>query len=133
MLAGAMEAVDPVCCIACSALPHSKKAGAGMRYLLGNPYAGHILAETVEQVGILTGRDESSATVMVHHGYIRWGNLGRVRYAHSAAPHHLTLVQKLLPANFVRLQRRVTLPYLLYLFANLFFFATRRAARAGLR
>lgn len=41
----------------------------GMRSMPGNPYDGHTLAETLEQVGILTGADEPPATAIVDKGY----------------------------------------------------------------
>ena len=41
----------------------------GMRSMPGNPYDGHTLAETLEQVGILTGTDKLPATAVVDKGY----------------------------------------------------------------
>lgn len=41
----------------------------GMRSMPGNPYDGHTLAETLEQVGMLTGTDRPSATAIVDKGY----------------------------------------------------------------
>ncbi len=41
----------------------------GMRSMTGNLYAGHTLAETLEQVGILTGTDKPPATAVVDKGY----------------------------------------------------------------
>jgi len=41
----------------------------GMRSMPGNPYDGHTLAETLEQVGILTGTDKSPTTAIVDKGY----------------------------------------------------------------
>ena len=41
----------------------------GMRSMPGNPYDGHTLAETLEQVGILTGADKPPKTVIVDKGY----------------------------------------------------------------
>lgn len=41
----------------------------GMRSMPGNPYDGHTLAETLEQVGILTGTDRPPSTVIVDKGY----------------------------------------------------------------
>ena len=41
----------------------------GMRSMPGNPYDGHTLAETLEQVGILTGSDSLPGTVIVDKGY----------------------------------------------------------------
>ena len=41
----------------------------GMRSMPGNPYDGHTLAETLEQVGILTGTDKLPATAIVDRGY----------------------------------------------------------------
>ena len=41
----------------------------GMRSMPGNPYDGHTLAETLEQVGILTGMDRPPATAIVDKGY----------------------------------------------------------------
>ena len=41
----------------------------GMRSMPGNPYDGHTLAETLEQVGILTGTDRQPATAIVDKGY----------------------------------------------------------------
>ncbi|MDA8522945.1 IS5 family transposase [Acidovorax sp. NCPPB 4044] len=41
----------------------------GMRSMPGNPYDGHALAETLEQVGILTGTDKRPATAIVDKGY----------------------------------------------------------------
>lgn len=41
----------------------------GMRSMPGNPYDGHALAETLEQVGILTGTDKPPATAIVDKGY----------------------------------------------------------------
>jgi len=41
----------------------------GMRSMPGNPYDGHTLAETLEQVGILTGTDKLPATAIVDKGY----------------------------------------------------------------
>ena len=43
----------------------------GMRSMPGNPYDGHTLAETLEQVGILTGTDKPPATAIVDKGYRR--------------------------------------------------------------
>ncbi|WP_406626394.1 IS5 family transposase [Acidovorax sp. SDU_ACID1] len=40
-----------------------------MRSMPGNPYDGHTLAETLEQVGILTGTDRLPATAIVDKGY----------------------------------------------------------------
>ena len=41
----------------------------GMRSMPGNPYDGHTLAQTLEQVGILTGTDRPPATAIVDRGY----------------------------------------------------------------
>jgi IS5 family transposase len=41
----------------------------GMRSMPGNPYDGHTLAETLEQVGILTGADKPPKTAIVDKGY----------------------------------------------------------------
>ena len=41
----------------------------GMRSMPGNPHDGHTLAETLEQVGILTGTDRLPATAIVDKGY----------------------------------------------------------------
>ena len=41
----------------------------GMRSMPGNPYDGHTLAETLEQVGILTGTDKPPPTAIVDKGY----------------------------------------------------------------
>lgn len=41
----------------------------GMRSMPGNPYDGHTLAETLEQVGILTGTDRPPHTAIVDRGY----------------------------------------------------------------
>lgn len=41
----------------------------GMRSMPGNPYDGHTLAETLEQVGILTGTDKLPTTAIVGKGY----------------------------------------------------------------
>ena len=41
----------------------------GMRSMPGNPYDGHTLAETLEQVGILTGTNRLPATAIVDKGY----------------------------------------------------------------
>ena len=41
----------------------------GMRSMPGNPYDGHTLAETLEQVGILTGTDKPPTTAIVDKGY----------------------------------------------------------------
>ncbi|CAM3567019.1 Transposase IS4-like domain-containing protein [Paracidovorax anthurii] len=41
----------------------------GMRSMPGNPYDGHTLAETLEQVGILSGTDKPPATAIVDKGY----------------------------------------------------------------
>ena len=41
----------------------------GMRSMPGNPYDGHTLAETLEQVGILTGMDKPPTTAIVDKGY----------------------------------------------------------------
>lgn len=41
----------------------------GMRSMPGNPYHVHTLAETLEQVGILTGTDNPPATAIVDKGY----------------------------------------------------------------
>lgn len=40
-----------------------------MRNMPGNPYDGHTLAETLEQVGILTGTDKPPAAAIVDKGY----------------------------------------------------------------
>ena len=40
----------------------------GMRSMPGNPYDGHTLAETLEQVGILTDMDKPPATAIVEKG-----------------------------------------------------------------
>ncbi|GKT22905.1 hypothetical protein AVHM3334_09925 [Acidovorax sp. SUPP3334] len=41
----------------------------GMRSMPGNPCDGHTLAQTLEQVGILTGTDRPPATAIVDKGY----------------------------------------------------------------
>lgn len=41
----------------------------GMRSMPGNPYDGHTLAQTLEQVGILTGTDCKPKTAVVDRGY----------------------------------------------------------------
>ncbi len=41
----------------------------GMRSMPGNPYDGHTLAETLEQVGILTGTDRLPTMAIVDKGY----------------------------------------------------------------
>ena len=41
----------------------------GMRSMPGNPYDGHTLSETLEQVGILTGTDRPPATAIVDKDY----------------------------------------------------------------
>lgn len=41
----------------------------GMRSMPGHPYDGHTLAETLAQVGILTGTDRPPATAIVDKGY----------------------------------------------------------------
>ena len=41
----------------------------GMQSMPGNPYDGHTLAETLEQVGILTGTDCNPHTAVVDRGY----------------------------------------------------------------
>ena len=41
----------------------------GMRSMPGNPWDGHTLAETLEQVGILTGTDKLPGTAVVDKGY----------------------------------------------------------------
>ncbi len=40
-----------------------------MRSMPGSPYDGYTLAETLEQLGILTGRDRPPATAIVDRGY----------------------------------------------------------------
>lgn len=40
-----------------------------MRSMPGNPYDGHTLAETLEQMGILTGTNRPPATAIVDKGY----------------------------------------------------------------
>lgn len=52
-------------------LTTSEKEGlvVGMRSMPGNPYDGHTLAETLEQVGILTGTDRPPHTAIVDKGY----------------------------------------------------------------
>ncbi len=40
-----------------------------MRSMPGNPYDGHTLAETLEQVGILTGTDRLPAMAIMDKGY----------------------------------------------------------------
>jgi IS5 family transposase len=41
----------------------------GMRSMPGNPYDGHTLAETLEQVGILTGTGGPPALAIVDKSY----------------------------------------------------------------
>ena len=41
----------------------------GMRSMPGNPYDGHTLQETLEQVGILTGTEKLPGTAIVDKGY----------------------------------------------------------------
>jgi IS5 family transposase len=43
--------------------------GLDMRSMPGNPYDGHTLAETLEQMGILTGLDAMAGTAIVDKGY----------------------------------------------------------------
>ena len=51
------------------ATTHREGLVVGMRSMPGNPYDGHTLAETLEQVGILTGTDRKPATAVVDRGY----------------------------------------------------------------
>ena len=51
------------------ATTHKEALVVGMRSMPGNPYDGHTLAETLEQVGILTGTDCKPNTAMVDRGY----------------------------------------------------------------
>ena len=51
------------------ATTHKEGLVVGMRSMPGNPYDGHTLAETLEQVGILTGTDCNPHTAVVDRGY----------------------------------------------------------------
>jgi IS5 family transposase len=51
------------------ATTHREGLVVGMRSMPGNPYDGHTLAETLEQVGILTGKDRNPHTAVVDKGY----------------------------------------------------------------
>lgn len=51
------------------ATTHKEGLVVGMRSMPGNPYDGHTLAETLEQVGILTGTDCKPKTAVVDRGY----------------------------------------------------------------
>jgi IS5 family transposase len=51
------------------ATTHKEGLVVGVRSMPGNPYDGHTLAETLEQVGILTGTDRKPKTAVVDRGY----------------------------------------------------------------
>lgn len=51
------------------ATTHREGLVVGMRSMPGNPYDGHTLAETLEQVGILTGTDCKPKTAVVDRVY----------------------------------------------------------------
>ena len=51
------------------ATTHREGLVVGMRSMPGNPYDGHTLAETLEQVGILAGIDRKPKTAVVDRGY----------------------------------------------------------------
>ncbi len=61
----------------------------GMRSMPGNPYDGHTLAETLEQVGILTGTDRPPTTAIVDKGY-RGAQLEGVRILMSGQKRGIT-------------------------------------------
>ena len=61
----------------------------GMRSMPGNPYDGHTLAETLEQVGILTGTDTMPGTAIVDKGY-QGVNIDGVRILRSGQRQGIT-------------------------------------------
>ncbi|MBV2163769.1 MAG: IS5 family transposase [Comamonas sp.] len=65
----------------------------GMRSMPGNPYGGHTLAETLEQVGILTGTDRPPATAIVDKGY-RGVEIEGVRILRSGQKRGMTRILK---------------------------------------
>jgi len=65
----------------------------GMRSMPGNPYDGHTLAETLEQVGILTGTDKPPATAIVDKGY-RGVEIDGVRILRSGQKRGITKTLK---------------------------------------
>ena len=76
-LAGAIAVLLPACASAAdgdvdSAPVHDTEQAAMIAHVAampGNPYDGHTLAETLEQVGILTGTDRLPAMAIVDKGY----------------------------------------------------------------
>ena len=65
----------------------------GMRSMPGNPYDGHTLAETLEQVGILTGTDKLPTTAIVDKGY-RGAQIEGVRILMSGQKRGITRTLK---------------------------------------
>ena len=65
----------------------------GMRSMPGNPYDGHTLAETLEQVSILTGTDKPPATAIVDKGY-RGVEIESVRILRSGQKRGITRALK---------------------------------------
>ncbi len=58
------------------ATTHKEGLVVGMRSMPGNPYDGHTLAETLEQVGILTGTDCKPKTAVVDRGADQGADVG---------------------------------------------------------
>ena len=65
----------------------------GMRSMPGNPYDGHTLAETLEQVGIVTGTDKLPTTAIVDKGY-RGAQIEGVRILMSGQKRGITRTLK---------------------------------------
>jgi len=65
----------------------------GMRSMPGNPYDGHTLAETLEQVGVLTGTDKLPTTAIVDKGY-RGAQIEGVRILMSGQKRGITRTLK---------------------------------------
>ena len=67
----------------------------GMRSMPGNPYDGHTLAETLEQVGILTGTDRAPTMAIVDKGY-RGAQIEGVRILMSGQKRGITSLSDVL-------------------------------------
>lgn len=65
----------------------------GIRSMPGNPYSGHILSETLEQVDIRTGTDRKPKTAVVGPGY-RGVQIEGVRILTSGRKRGITLTLK---------------------------------------
>ena len=75
------------------AVDHAYTLVVGMRSMPGNPYDGHTLAETLEQVGIVTGTDKLPTTAIVDKGY-RGAQIEGVRILMSGQKRGITRTLK---------------------------------------